>query len=137
MTTRPLPLGLPKRILIVEDNYDNRAIYQVILRHAGYQVIEAVNGDDGVTRAREHEPDLILMDLSMPIMNGWEALAELRRDTRLKEIPVLALSAHVLLEGDYQRALDAGFVRYLTKPLEPKEVLEAVRQTIGAPGTDA
>jgi CheY-like chemotaxis protein len=123
----------PKRILIVEDNYDNRAIYLEVLRHAGYDVVEAENGREGVVRARADAPDLVLMDLSMPVMTGWEALAELRKDETLRDVPVLALSAHVLLEGDYQAAVGAGFAGYLTKPVEPKRVLEEVRQKIGPP----
>jgi CheY-like chemotaxis protein len=123
----------PKRILIVEDNYDNRTIYLEVLRHAGYEVIEAVNGREGVERTRDSSPDLVLMDLSMPVMTGWEALAELRGEAGMRSLPVLALSAHVLLEGDYQEALRAGFAGYLTKPVEPKRVLEVVRETIGPP----
>jgi two-component system, cell cycle response regulator DivK len=122
-----------KRILIVEDNYDNRAIYTEIFRYAGYEVIEAVNGREGVARAREVRPEVIIMDLSMPVFTGWEALAALKADEETASIPVFALSAHVLMEGDYQKAIRSGFVGYITKPVEPKQVLERVRELIGAP----
>lgn len=121
----------PKRILIIEDNYDNRTIYADVLRHAGYEVVEAVNGEEGVLRARKHRPDLILMDLAMPVMGGWEALSALRRDKGMRDVPVVALSAHVLVDGAYRKAIQAGFADYLTKPVEPKQVLEAVRRRIG------
>lgn len=130
-TTATAPVR-PKRILVVEDNYDNRMIYVTVLEHWGYEVTEAVNGEEGVARARETRPDLILMDLAMPTMSGWEALHELRCDETLRKIPVLALSAHVLLEGDFERAIAAGFTDYLTKPIEPKQVLEAVRRALGS-----
>ena len=122
-----------KRVLIVEDNYDNRAIYTEILRYAGYEVSEAMNGREGFERARLDSPELILMDLSMPVETGWEALSRLKADPGLAHIPVLALSAHVLMDGDYQKAIRAGFAGYITKPVEPKRVLQLVRATIGPP----
>jgi two-component system, cell cycle response regulator DivK len=122
-----------KRILIVEDNFDNREIYAEILRHAGYDILEAENGMRGVEKALEHLPDIILMDLSMPLMDGWEAIAVLKGDSRTAAIPVLAVSAHVVMNGDYRRAEAAGFSSYITKPVEPKEVLREVRTRIGPP----
>src|SRR5690606_32369330 len=122
---------LPKRILIVEDNFDNREIYAEILRHSGYEILEAENGIRGVEKATQHLPDLILMDLSMPLMDGWEAITLLKRDARTAGIPVLAISAHVVMNGDYRRAQQAGFDSYITKPVEPKQVLEEIRRRIG------
>lgn len=122
---------MSKRILIVEDNFDNREIYAEILRHAGYETLEAENGMRGVEKAREHLPDLILMDLSMPLMDGWEAIAVLKGDERTAAIPVLAVSAHVVMNGDYRRAEAAGFDTYITKPIEPKMVLQEVQARIG------
>lgn len=124
---------MSKRVLIVEDNFDNRAIYAELLRHAGYQIIEAENGLRGIERAREYQPDLILMDLSMPLMDGWEAIAVLKGDAATSSIPVLAVSAHVIMNGDYHRAEEAGFSCYLTKPVEPKHVLFEVQTRIGPP----
>jgi CheY-like chemotaxis protein len=120
-----------KRVLIVEDNFDNREIYAELLRHAGYVTLEAENGLRGVEKAFEHRPDIILMDLSMPLMDGWEAIEVLKKDSRTAAIPVLAVSAHVILNGDYARAREAGFSCYLTKPVEPKDVLREVQAHIG------
>lgn len=122
-----------KTVLIVEDNYDNRAIYATLLSTAGYRVLEARNGAEGVGLARGANPDLIVMDLSMPVLDGWGAVAELKADPRTADIPVLALSAHVVLDGDYRRSREAGFVAYLTKPIEPKDVLREIRALIGPP----
>lgn len=113
-------------ILIVEDNFDNRAIYTVLLESAGYQVLEALNGAEGVRVAESCLPELILMDLSMPVLDGWGAIALLKRNPRTAPIPVIALSAHVIVDGDYRRAEEAGFAAYLTKPIEPKQVLREV-----------
>jgi two-component system, cell cycle response regulator DivK len=120
-----------KTVLLVEDQPDNRIIYTTILEYAGFAVVEASNGEEGVRRAREHAPDLILMDLSMPVMDGWGAIRELKKDSELARIPVCALSAHVLLGDDAEKARDAGFECYLTKPLEPREVLREVEKRIG------
>jgi CheY-like chemotaxis protein len=122
-----------KTILLVEDNWDNRTIYAEMLRHAGYSVLEAADGIEGLRLACEASPDLILMDLSMPHMDGWEAIARLKDDIRTKNIQVCALSAHVLLEGDWDRVESAGFDCYLTKPIEPREVLHEVQRRIGPP----
>lgn len=124
---------MAKRVLIVEDNFDNREIYAELLRHAGYVTLEAENGLRGVEKAIEHQPDIILMDLSMPLMDGWEAIEVLKKDSRTASIPVLAVSAHVILNGDYARAQQAGFSCYLTKPVEPKAVLREVQARIGPP----
>lgn len=119
-----------KTILIVEDNYDNRVIYEVILETAGYRVLQAHNGAEGVQLAKRSSPDLIIMDLSMPVLDGWGAMAELKSDPRTADIPVLALSAHVVVDSDYRRSQKAGFAAYLTKPIEPKRVLEEVRMRL-------
>lgn len=122
-----------KTILIVEDNYDNRAIYTVALEIAGFEVIEAHNGEEGVQLARERSPDLIIMDLSMPVLDGWGAVKKLKSDPGTAHIPVLALSAHVVLNGDYRRSKEAGFAAYLTKPVEPKQVVREVEAHLKPP----
>lgn len=122
-----------KRVLIVEDNFDNRAIYSVLLQHAGYDVLQAPDGEEGVRLASRDHPDVILMDLSMPVLDGWQALKRLKSDPDTASIPVFALSAHVLFEGDFDRALEAGFDGYFTKPVEPKRVLEEISERIGPP----
>jgi CheY-like chemotaxis protein len=113
-----------KRVLIVEDNFDNRVIYSDLLRHAGYEVLEAEEGRQGLDVARTARPDVVLLDLSMPVMDGWETLRRLREDPATAEIPVFALSAHVLFDGDFERATEAGFTGYFTKPVEPRRILE-------------
>lgn len=122
-----------KTVLLVEDQLDNRVIYSTMLEHAGFAVLEAANGDEGVRRAREHRPDIVLMDLSMPVMDGWGAVRQLKSDPATAPIPVCALSAHVLIDGDAERARAAGFECYLTKPIEPRAVLEVVERQIGPP----
>ena len=115
----------PKRILLVEDHEDNRNIYRTILEHFGYQVVIAMDGQSGIRLAREEQPDLILMDLSIPVVDGWEATRVLKDDAATRTIPVIALSAHAL-EEDRARAREAGCDGYLAKPVEPRKVLEEV-----------
>jgi CheY-like chemotaxis protein len=125
-----------RSVLIVEDNIDNRSIYSTILLFVGYSVLEAENGAEGVRLATEYRPDLILMDLSMPVLDGWGAIARLKADPATSDIPVCALSAHVPFGDMLERARTAGFTCYLTKPIEPKEVLKEVAARIG-PATRA
>jgi two-component system, cell cycle response regulator DivK len=118
------------RLLLVEDNEDNRTIYSTLLRHLGYDVIEAQNGVQAIELARSERPDLILMDISIPEMDGWEATRILRGDPVTKDIPIVALTAHAL-EDDRERAAEVGFSSYLAKPIEPRAVLAEVRRLIG------
>ena len=113
---------MSRRILLVEDNVDNRSIYRVILEHAGYEVLEALDGEAGVEMARELMPDLILMDISIPKIDGWEATQILKADELTKHIPILALTAHAL-PRDRERAMEVGCDGYLSKPISPREVL--------------
>jgi two-component system cell cycle response regulator DivK len=103
------------RILVVEDNMDNYELVRFVLERAGYDTFLAVNGRDGVDAARAQMPDMILMDLGMPEMDGWLAAEELKSDEATKFIPVYALSAHTR-PLDRQRAMKAGCDGYLTKP---------------------
>ena len=118
------------RLLLVEDNEDNRTIYSTLLRHLGYAVIEAQNGVQAIELARSERPDLILMDISIPEMDGWEATRILRGDPVTKDVPIVALTAHAL-EDDRERAAEVGFSSYLAKPIEPRAVLAEVRRLIG------
>jgi two-component system cell cycle response regulator DivK len=122
-----------QRVLLVEDNEDNRIIYSTVLRHLGYQVIEADDGLKAVALARSEHPDLILMDISIPGMDGWEATRVLRADPSTRAIPIIALTAHALAD-DRKRATDVGFTSYLTKPVEPNTVVAEVRRWIGRAG---
>lgn len=117
-------------LLLVEDNEDNRIIYSTVLRHLGYQVIEAQDGVEAVDLARSTQPDLILMDISIPRMDGWEATRILRGDPRTSAIPIVALTAHALAD-DRERAAEVGFSSYLAKPIEPRVVVAEVRRWIG------
>jgi two-component system, cell cycle response regulator DivK len=114
----------------VEDNEDNRIIYSTVLRHLGYVVIEAQDGVQAVELARRAQPDLILMDISIPRMDGWEATRILRGDPSTRAIPIIALTAHALSD-DRERAAEVGFTSYLAKPIEPRAVVAEVRRWIG------
>ncbi|HEU0013909.1 MAG TPA: response regulator [Longimicrobium sp.] len=116
-------------ILLVEDNEDNRTIYSTILRHFGHEVAEAANGEDGIRLAQELNPAVILMDVAMPGIDGWEATRRLKADHRTAKIPVIALTAHAMAE-DRQRAQDAGCESYLSKPVEPRKVVEEVQRLL-------
>jgi len=119
-----------QRLLLVEDNEDNRTIYSTVLRYLGYEVIEAVDGLQAVALARSEQPDLILMDISIPGMDGWEATRVLRQDPATQEIPIIALTAHALPD-DRKRAAEVGFTSYLAKPIEPNAVVAEVRRLLG------
>lgn len=115
------------RVLIVEDNHDNRAIFAAILTHYGYEVIEAADGEDGVRMAREQSPDVILMDISLPRMDGIEATRLLKADDATASIPIIAVTAHAMHE-DQERVRDAGCDGYLPKPVQPLRVVEEVNR---------
>ncbi len=119
-----------KTVLLVEDNEDNRIVYSTILRHFGYHVTEALNGEEGIAKARAERPDLILMDISIPKMDGWEATQRLKADDTTKMIPIIALTAHAL-EEDRQKATQVGCDGYLAKPVEPRRVVQEVEKFIG------
>jgi two-component system, cell cycle response regulator DivK len=117
-------------LLLVEDNEDNRIIYSTVLRHVGYNVVEAFDGTQAIELARSVLPHLILMDISIPGVNGWEATRILRNDPATCTIPIIALTAHALAD-DRVRATEVGFTAYLAKPIEPRLVLAEVRRWLG------
>lgn len=114
-------------ILLVEDNEDNRAVYTTILRYYGYHVIEAPSAEEGIAMARQTQPALILMDIGLPGIDGWEATRRLKGDPRTRHIPIVALTAHALAEHRAQ-SFAAGCDGYLAKPIEPRDVLTEVRR---------
>ena len=114
-------------ILLIEDHEDNRNIYCTILEHFGFRVLLASDGREGVSQAREGQPDLILMDISIPHIDGWEATRILKGDPATADIPVIALTAHALPE-DRERAEAVGCDGYLTKPVEPRRIIEEVNR---------
>ncbi|MEX1183918.1 MAG: response regulator [Gemmatimonadota bacterium] len=122
--------GNQKTILLVEDNEDNLVVYRTILEHVGFRVFEARDGEEGVSRAQKELPDLILMDISIPKMDGWEATQRLKADESTRAIPIIALTAHAL-EEDRQKAIQAGCDGYLAKPVEPRRVVQEVERFIG------
>ena len=115
------------RILVVEDNMDNYELVRFVLERAGYDTFLAMNGRDGVAAARLQKPDLILMDLSMPEMDGWMAAEKLKADESTKSIPLYALSAHTL-PSDRKRALDAGCDGYISKPIHMAGFLDVMER---------
>ncbi len=113
------------KILYVEDNDDNVFMLTRRLKKRGYDVIVAGNGEEGVVLATEEQPGLILMDLSLPVLDGWEATRRLKADPATRDIPVIALSAHAM-PGDAEKALAAGCDDYDTKPVEMKRLLAKI-----------
>jgi two-component system cell cycle response regulator DivK len=122
--------GTKKTVLLVEDNEDNLVIYSTILRHAGFEVIEARDGEAGIATAKAQHPGLILMDVSIPLVDGWEATRRIKADPETADIPIIALTAHALA-SDQQKAKDAGCDGYIPKPAEPRLVLATVKQHLG------
>ena len=120
-----------KTVLLVEDNEDNRIVYSTILRHFGYEVSEALNGEEGIAKARAEKPDLILMDISIPIIDGWEATQVLKHDPVTRDIPIIALTAHAM-SNDRERAIEAGCDDYDTKPIELPRLLGKIDALLGA-----
>ena len=110
------------RILLVEDNEMNRDMLSRRLQRKGYQVVLAVDGQSGVEMAQTQAPDLILMDMSLPVLDGWEATRRLKADAATQHIPVIALTAHAM-SGDREKALEAGCNDYDTKPVELPRLL--------------
>jgi CheY-like chemotaxis protein len=115
---------MPK-ILLVEDNEMNRDMLSRRLERKGYQIMIAVDGSQGVAMARSETPDLILMDMSLPVLDGWEATRQLKADPQTKAIPVIALTAHAMA-SDREQALAAGCDDYDTKPIELPRLLEKI-----------
>lgn len=113
------------RILLVEDNEMNRDMLSRRLDRRGYQVLMAVDGQQGVDMAAAEVPDLILMDMSLPILDGWEATRQLKAAPATRAIPIIALTAHAM-SGDREKALEAGADDYDTKPIELPRLLEKI-----------
>jgi two-component system cell cycle response regulator DivK len=114
-------------VLLVEDNPHNRKIFSGMLTHSGFTVREAETGEIALKSVAEAPPDIILMDLSIPGVDGWECTRRLKADPATKEIPIIALTAHAM-RGDEERARGAGCDGYLSKPISPKKVVEEVRR---------
>jgi len=125
--------AMPQRVLVVEDDPDNQDLVAIILQRAGYEVLRANNGSEGIEMARRCLPDLILMDLSMPDMDGWAATRLIKADPATSAIPVVALTVRNTAE-DKLRAVQAGFDGYLTKPMNVKNFVRQVAHFVEPPG---
>ena len=120
---------MPKKILVVEDNEANRILMRQILKYHGYEVLEAADGAAGLAMAREHMPDLILLDLQMPVMGGFAVIRELRKTPELSTLKVIAVTSFAM-KGDREKALQAGFDEYVTKPIDTRKFVELVKRNI-------
>ena len=116
-------------VLVVDDFADNREMYSEYLSFSGYDVIEARNGKEAVDAAQERLPDIIIMDLSLPVMDGWEATRRLKADDRTRRIPVVALTGHALA-GHSKGAKDAGCDSFLAKPCLPDQLVAEIRRML-------
>ena len=118
---------MSKRILVVEDQEDNRRILRDLLTSAAYEMIEAVTGEEGVTLAEQHRPDLILMDIQLPVLDGYEATRRIKANPALRSIPIIAVTSYAL-SGDDVKAREAGCDDYVTKPFSPRALLAKIRE---------
>ena len=118
------------KILLVEDNQMNRDMLSRRLARKGYEVVIAIDGQQGVEMARSETPDLILMDMSLPVVDGWEATRQLKSAPETQSIPVIALTAHAMA-GDREKAVEAGCNDYDIKPIELPRLLEKIEALLG------
>jgi len=116
-----------KRILVVEDTEDNRQIMRDLLSSAGYDLIEAQDGAEGVAVAKSQRPDLILMDIQLPVLDGYEATRRIKADPALSHIPIIAVTSYAL-SGDEAKTRAAGCDGYVAKPFSPRQLLQKVRE---------
>ena len=121
---------MTKRILVVEDQEDLRGLLRTLLTGSGYETIEAVDGQAGVAQARAERPDLILLDVQMPVLDGYEATRRIKADPDLAATPVIAVSSFAM-KGDEEKARAAGCDHYVTKPDSPMQLLRVVRAYLG------
>ena len=121
------------RILLVEDNEMNRDMLSRRLERKGFVVLIAVDGAEGVAKARAEHPDLILMDMNLPILDGWEATRQIKADEATRKIPVIGLTAHAMA-GDREKCLAAGCDQYDTKPVDFTSLLAKIRQFLPEAG---
>ncbi len=119
--------SLPGKILVVDDNRDNRELVVKVLKRRGYEMVEAVDGEDALRKAQEEKPSLILMDISLPKMDGYEVTRRLKMHEECRDIPIVALTARVM-KGDRERAIEAGCVGHIPKPIDVHELHEQIKQ---------
>lgn len=120
---------MTKRILVVEDQEDNRTIVRDLLTNAGYEVIEATSGTEGVSMAKAERPDLILMDIQLPGIDGYEAAKRIKADSSIEHTPIIAVTSYAL-DGDENKAIEAGCDAYFAKPFSPRKLLDKIREYV-------
>ncbi len=118
--------GLPKRVLIVDDNQDSRELVVKVLKNKGYEMIEATDGEEAIEKAVGERPDLILLDISIPKLDGYEVTRRLKSREEFKETPIVALTAHAM-KGDRAKALEVGCEGYISKPINIRELPDQVK----------
>jgi len=118
---------MSKRILVVEDQEDNRRIIRDLLASVGYELIEATDGEAGVRLAESERPDLILMDIQLPVLDGHEATRRIKQNPELRHIPIIVVTSYAL-SGDDQKAMAAGSDGYVAKPFSPRQLLAMIRK---------
>jgi two-component system, cell cycle response regulator DivK len=121
---------MTKRILVVEDQEDLRGVLRTLLNGSGYEMIEAADGQAGVEKAKAERPDLILMDIQMPVLNGYDATQQIKADPKLKATPIIAVSSFAM-KGDEEKARASGCDAYVTKPYSPMQLLRVIRSYLG------
>ena len=120
---------MKKRILVVEDQLDNRQILDDLLTNAGFDIVEAGNGEEAIASAQASRPDLILMDIQLPILDGYEATRRLKADPDLKSIPIIVVTSYAL-SGDEEKARLAGCDDYVAKPFSPRLLLTKIKEYV-------
>jgi two-component system cell cycle response regulator DivK len=122
---------MTKRILVVEDQQDNRQILRDLLRNTGYELVEAEDGLEAITAVASKRPDLILMDIQLPNMDGYEATRQIRSNPDNKDIPIIAVTSYAL-SGDGGKAIEAGCDAFVAKPYSPRQLLARIREYLSA-----
>jgi len=120
---------MPEKILVVEDNEQNLILMRQILTHQGYDVLEATDGLTGLVMARTHMPALVLLDIQMPVMNGFAVIREIRNNPETRNIKAIAVTSFAM-KGDRESALQAGFDEYVTKPIDTRKFLALVKEIL-------
>ncbi|MFA4918920.1 MAG: response regulator [Thermodesulfovibrionales bacterium] len=117
---------MPRKILIVEDNEDNRELAVKVLRNKGFETVTAVDGEEAIEKAVSEKPDLILLDISLPKLDGYEVAKRLKNMEEFKDIPIVAFTAHAM-KGDREKVIVAGFEGYISKPINIREFPDQVK----------
>ncbi len=120
---------MPRKVLIVEDNQDSRELVVKVLKSKGYLTIEAEDGEEALEKARAEKPDLVLLDISLPKLNGYEVAKRLKAMEEFQEIPIVAFTAHAM-KGDREKVIVAGFEGYISKPVNIRELPDQIRYFI-------